>query len=75
MEEKVMNTHGLVFICLAAAYMLVNVLAAIKVGAFTMGRSPQRRVIDTVAFLFWGSLIVVGLWLMTLFRKFDEWTV
>ena len=55
--------------------MLVNVLAAIKVGAFTMGRSPQRRVIDTVAFLFWGSLIVVGLWLMTLFHKFDEWAV
>jgi serine/threonine protein kinase len=39
-EEKVMNTHGLVFICLVAAYLLVNVLAAIKVGAFTMG---QRR--------------------------------
>jgi hypothetical protein len=75
MEEKVMNTHGLVFICLVAAYLLVNVLAAIKVDAFTMGRSPQRRVIDTVAFLFWGSLIVVGLWLMTLFRKFDEWAV
>lgn len=70
-----MNTHGLVFIFLVAAYMLVNVLAAIKFDAFTMGRSPQRRVIDTVAFLFWGSLIVVGLWLMTLFRKFDEWAV
>jgi hypothetical protein len=28
-----------------------------------------------VAFLFSGSLIVVGLWLMTLFRKFDEWAV
>jgi hypothetical protein len=75
MEEKVMNIHGLVFICLVAAYLLVNVLAAIKVGAFTTGRSLQRRVIDTVAFLFWGSLIVVGLWLMTLFRKFDEWAV
>ena len=70
-----MNTYGLVFICLAAMYMLVNVLAAIKVDAFTVGRSPQRRVIDTLAFLFWGSLIVVGLWLMTLFRKFDEWAV
>jgi hypothetical protein len=75
MEEKVMNTHGLVFICLVAANLLVNVLAAIKVGAFTTGRSPQRRVIDTVAFSFWKSLIVVGLWLMTLFRKFDEWAV
>jgi hypothetical protein len=75
MEEKVMNTHGLVFICLVAAYLLANLLAATKVRAFTMGRSPQRRVIDTVAFLFWGSLIVVGLWLMTLFRKFDEWAV
>jgi uncharacterized membrane protein YcfT len=75
MEEKVMNTHGLAFICLVPAYLLVNVLAAIKVGAFTMGRSPQRRVIDAVAFLFWGSLIIMGLWLMTVFRKFDEWAV
>ena len=75
MEEKVMNTHGSAFICMVAAYMLANVLVAIKVRAFTMGRLPQRRVIDTVAFLFWESLIVVGLWLMTLFRKFDEWAV
>lgn len=56
-----------------ATYFVANLLAAVKVRAFTLGRSPQRRVIDTIAFVLSGSLIILGLGLIKLMRQFDEW--
>lgn len=58
---------------LRAAYFAANLIAAVTMRAFTMGRSPQRRVIDTVAFVLGGSLIILGLGLIELMRQFDEW--
>lgn len=68
-----MNNHTVVMGSCLAIYLGTNFVAAIKMHAFTMGRSFQRRIIDSVAFSLGGSVIVLGLGLMALMRRFDEW--
>jgi hypothetical protein len=68
-----MSDHYVAMSGLLAAYIMSNLIAAIRMRAFTMGRSSQRRVIDILAFLLCGSVIVAGLGLMALTRRFDEW--
>ena len=51
----VMNTHGLVFICLVAAYLLVNVLAAISSGWNCSKRHRTRSIA-----LSWGNTRRMG---------------
>ncbi len=68
-----MNQHDLMIGASLTAYFGANLLVALRMRAFSTGRSPQRRVIDSVAFPLWGLPIVLGLGLMALMQKFDEW--
>jgi hypothetical protein len=60
---------------LLAIFLFANLIAAFGHRAFSTGRTLQRRVIDTVAFILWGSIIVVGLWLIETIKRFNEWAV
>ena len=68
-----MNTRNLVVSCLVAAYLAANVHAIVKVRVFGLARSPMHLILYGVPFLLWGSLILLGCWLMEIMRRFDEW--
>jgi uncharacterized integral membrane protein len=69
-----MREHSLVVITLLLAYFAVNVLLAVRVRVFTMARSRLALVIYSVAFLVWGSFIMLGVGMIEIMRRFDDET-
>ena len=67
-----MNLNNLVIGCLAVAYLSANVYAIVKVGMFELG-SRRHLLLYVVPFILWGSVILLGCWLMEIMRRFDEW--
>jgi hypothetical protein len=65
-----MNLHNLVLSCLAVAYLSANVYAIVK---FESARSRKHLLLYGVPFILWGSVILLGCWLMDIMRRFDEW--
>ena len=68
-----MNVHNLVVSCLVAAYLAANVYAIMKVRVFELARSRKHLILYGVPFILWGSVILLGFWLMEIMRRFDEW--
>ncbi len=68
-----MNMHTLLVICLVAAYLAANVYAIVKVRVFELARSRKHLLLYGVPFILWGSVILLGCWLMEIMRRFDEW--
>ena len=68
-----MRDHSLVVITLLLAYFAVNVWFAVRVRVFTMARSRKLAlVIYSVAFLVWGSLIMLGVGMIEIMRRLDD---
>jgi hypothetical protein len=65
--------HNLVATVLTVAYLAANVYAIVKVGVFELARSRKHLLLYGVPFILWGSLILLGCWLMEIMRRFDEW--
>ena len=63
----------LVLICLVAAYLAANIYAIVKVRVFELARSRKHLLLYGVPFILWGSVILLGCWLMEIMRRFDEW--
>jgi hypothetical protein len=61
-----MNLHNLVMSCLAVAYLSANAYAIVKMRG-------KHFLLYGVPFILWGSLILLGCWLMEIIRRFDEW--
>jgi hypothetical protein len=68
-----MNMHTLLVSCLVAAYVAANVYAIVELQVFELARSRKHLLLYGVAFLLWGSVILLGCWLMELMRRFDDW--
>jgi uncharacterized integral membrane protein len=69
-----MREHSLVVITLLLAYFAVNVLLAVRV-VFTIGRSRKLAlVMYSVAFLVWGSFIMLGVGMIEIMRRLDDET-
>jgi hypothetical protein len=68
-----MNMHTLWVICLVAAYLAADVYAIVKVRVFELARSRKHLLLYGVSFILWGSVILLGCWLMEIMRRFDEW--
>ena len=67
-----MNNHSLIVVSLLLAYFTVNVLLAVRVRVFTLARPRKRAlVIYSVAFLVWGSLIMLGAGIVEIMRRLD----
>ena len=65
--------RNLVVSCLAAAYLAANIYAIVKVRVFESARSRKHLMLYGVPFLLWGSVILLGCWLIQIMRRFDEW--
>jgi len=65
--------HKLVVSCFAVAYVAANVYAIVKVRVFELARSRKHLILYGVPFILWGSVILLGCWLMEIMRRFDEW--
>ena len=65
--------HNLVVICLAVAYLAANVYTIVKVRVFELARSRKHLILYGVPFILWGSVILLGCWLMEIMRRFDKW--
>jgi hypothetical protein len=72
-KRRSMNIHNLVVSCLVAAYLAANVYAIVKVRVFELARSRKHLLLYGVPFILWGSVIVLGCWLMEIMHRFDEW--
>ncbi|MGC1416691.1 MAG: hypothetical protein WA817_15505 [Candidatus Acidiferrum sp.] len=68
-----MNLHNLVMICLAVAYLSANVYAIVKMRVLGLARSRKHLLLYGVPFILWGSVILLGCWLMEIMRRVDEW--
>ena len=65
--------HNLVVSFLAVAYLAANVYAIVKVRVFELARSRKHFMLYGVPFILWGSVILLGCWLMEIMCRFDEW--
>ena len=65
--------HTLLVSCLVAAYLAANVYAIVKIRVFELSRSRKHLVLYGVPFILWGSVILLGCWLMEIMRRLDEW--
>lgn len=65
--------HNLTVSCLVVAYFSANVYAIVKVRAFELARSRKHLILYGVPFILWGSVILLGCWLIEIMRRFDEW--
>ena len=72
-ERRTREMHNLVVSCLAVAYLAANVYAIVKVRVFELARSRKHLILYGVPFILWGSVILLGCWLMEITRRFDEW--
>ena len=67
-----MRVHSLVVITLLLAYFAVNVLLAVRARVFTMARSRKLALVYSVAFLGWGSFIMLGVGMIEIMRRLDD---
>jgi hypothetical protein len=67
-----MNQHNVLLICLLTGYAAVNVITALRSRVFLLAQSRARLALYGIAFLLWGSLIVVGIEFMELVRRLDD---
>lgn len=58
---------------LAVAYLSANLYAIVKMRVFELARTRRQLLLYGVAFLLWGSLILLGCKLMEIMRRFEEW--
>ena len=65
--------HNLVVSFSAVAYLAANVYAIVKVRVFELARSRKHFMLYGVPFILWGSVILLGCWLMEIMCRFDEW--
>ncbi len=65
--------NNLVVCCLVAAYLAANVYTIVKVRVFELARSRKHLILYGVPFILWGSVILLGCWLMEIMRRSDEW--
>ena len=65
--------HNVVGSCLAVSYLAANVYATMTVQVFAFARSRRRRILYGTPFVLWGSVILLGCWLVEVVRRFDEW--
>jgi hypothetical protein len=72
-KRSSMNLHTLLVICLVAAYLAANIYAIVKVRVFELAHSRKHLLLYGVPFILWGSVILLGCWLMEIMRRFDEW--
>jgi hypothetical protein len=72
-KRRSMNMHNLVVSCSVAAYLAANVYAIVKVRVFELARSRKHPILYGVPFILWGSVILLGCWLMEIMHRFDEW--
>jgi hypothetical protein len=72
-RRRTRKMHNFVIICLAVAYLAANVHAILKVRVFELSRSRKHLILYGVPFILWGSVILLGCWLMETMRRFDEW--
>ena len=72
-KRRTRKMHNVVVSFLAVAYLAANVYAIVKVGVFEVARSRKHLILYGVPFILWGSVIVLGCWLMEIMRRFDEW--
>ena len=68
-----MNLHNLAMSCLAVAYLSANVYSIVKMRVFDLARSRKHLLLYGGPFILWGSVILLGCWLMQITRRFDEW--
>jgi hypothetical protein len=67
-----MSGHSLVLITLLLAYFAVNVWFAVRIRVFTITSRKLALVIYSVAFLVWGSSIMLGLRMIEIMRRLDD---
>ena len=67
-----MHRHNVLLICLLIGYATVNAITALRSRAFLLAQSRARLALYGIAFLLWGSLIVLGIELMDLMRRMDD---
>ncbi len=72
-KRRSMNMNNLVVCCLVAAYLAANVYTIVKVRVFELARSRKHLILYGVPFILWGSVILLGCWLMEIMRRSDEW--
>jgi undecaprenyl pyrophosphate phosphatase UppP len=72
-KRRTREMHNLVVSCLAVAYLAANVYAIVRVRVFELARSRKHLILFGVPFILWGSVILLGCWLMEIMRRFDEW--
>jgi hypothetical protein len=72
-KRRTKKMHHLVVSSLAVAYLAANVYAILKVRVFELARSRKHLILYGVPFILWGSVILLGCWLMEIMRRFDEW--
>ena len=65
--------HNFVVSFLAVAYLAANVYAIVKVRVFELARSRKHLILYGVPFILWGSVILLGCWLVEIMRRFDAW--
>ncbi len=65
--------HNLVASFVAVAYLAANVYAIVSMRVFELARSRRPFLLYGIAFISWGSLILLGCRLMEIMRRFDEW--
>ncbi len=65
--------HNLAVSCLAVAYVSANVYAIVKMRVFELARSRNHLLLYGVPFILGGSVILMGIKLMEIMRRFDEW--
>jgi hypothetical protein len=72
-KRRTRGMHNLVVSCLAVAYLAANVYAIVKVRVFELAGTRKHLILYGVPFILWGSVILLGCWLMEIMRRFDEW--
>lgn len=72
-RRRTREMHNLVVSCLAVAYLAANVYAIVKLRVFELARSHKHLILYGISFILWGSVVLLGCWLMEIMRRFDEW--
>ena len=67
-----MNQHNVLLICLLTGYAAVNVITALRSRVLLLAQTRARLALYGVAFLLWGSPIVLGIELMEIVRRLDD---
>ena len=67
-----MHQHNVLLICLLTGYVTVNAVTALRSRTFLLAQSRARLALYGIAFLLWGSLIVLGIELMELMRRLND---